>query len=229
MTTQQQTTPGSATSQNGLRRAVADLVTVFENLGPEHQALHTEGAKTTARERRGTLIRMGDGILQVARVVAVAIETLATVHGLCDLGIRWQYSKTADGDDYTDLPSLTDSDQTLRDALAYLDEAANALAKTYTPTKKNPGLATIRCPEHMEVALSGLRSALTAVCAEAAHVDPAVAEDYTPALTLMADLEKRVCRPVPLQRTGPSAQEVAAAIRSNPEIARAAAEALATT
>ncbi|MFD7868172.1 hypothetical protein [Streptomyces sp. NPDC059783] len=56
-----------------------------------------------------------------------------------------------------------------------------------------------------------------------------MAEDYAPALTLLTNLEKRVCRPVPVQCTGPSAEEVADAIRSNPEIARAAAEALATT
>ncbi|MFD7861403.1 hypothetical protein [Streptomyces sp. NPDC059783] len=108
MTTTQETTPSSATAEDGLCRAVADLVVVFENLGPEHQALRAEEVRTAARERRGTLVRMGDGIHQAAHAVAVAIETLATADGLRDLGIHWQYSKTADGDDYTAPPGRTE-------------------------------------------------------------------------------------------------------------------------
>ncbi|MEU7648065.1 hypothetical protein [Streptomyces huasconensis] len=38
-----------------------------------------------------------------------------------------------------------------------------------------------------------------------------------------------ICRAVPAQGAGPTAEEDAAAIRANPDIARAAAAALATT
>lgn len=44
-----------------------------------------------------------------------------------------------------------------------------------------------------------------------------------------SDLEDRVCRTVPVQAAGPTADEVAVAIRANPDIAREAAAALATT
>ncbi|MGZ2361492.1 hypothetical protein LRE75_33240 [Streptomyces sp. 372A] len=227
MTTQQQATTSSAPDEDGVRRAVADLITVFENLGPEHQALRAEEAKTAARERRGTLVRMGDSICQVVRNVSLTIERLATVHGLRDIGVTFQFSKAADGTEYTHLPTLASSDQTLQDALIYLEQAATTLDKAYTPTKKHPGLAMARCPEHVAAALSSLRSALHAVAAELSKEDEGVAEEFAPTLTLLEVLEKRVCRTVPIQGVGPSAEEVVAAIQANPEVARAAAKALA--
>ncbi|MGA5643302.1 hypothetical protein ACPCTN_31750 [Streptomyces cinereoruber] len=196
MTTQQQATTTVTTAEDdGVRRAVAHLTTVLENLGPEHQALRTEEAKTSARERRGTVIRMGEGIVQAARAVALTVEALATVHGLLDLGVTWRFSKTADGGDYTPLPSLPDSTETLYQALTYLDEASVALGKAYTPTKKHPGLAVARCPEQMQVALTSLRAAMEAVCADVA--DAETTAEYAPALTFLDELKDRVCRPVP--------------------------------
>ncbi|MEU5138037.1 hypothetical protein [Streptomyces californicus] len=217
--------PGLA-AEDTMRRAVAHLIATFENLGPEHQALRAEETQTSAKERRGTVVRMGDGIAQAARTVSLTIGVLATVHGLRDLGITYQLSKTAEGDDYSPL-GQTGSSDSLYDALGYLAEAAATLGKAYAPTKKHPGLAVARNPEHMRVALSSLREALSTVCADLAKEDAEVAEGYAPAQTLLSELEDRVCRTMPAQRTGPSAEEVAAAIRADPEIARAAVEALA--
>ncbi|MEU3907932.1 hypothetical protein AB0F20_29680 [Streptomyces goshikiensis] len=213
--------------EDRLRRAVAELTVVFENLGAEHQALRAEEAQTAARERSGTVIRMGEGIAQTARTVSLTIGVLATVHGLRDLGVTYGFSRTAEGGDYTPLLALPSSTEEILDALVYLDEAASTLGKAYAPTKKYPGLAVARCPQQMRAALGGLRAALEAVCAEAAEADAGVAEDYAVTHALLSDLEERVCRTVPAQSAGPSAEEVVAAIRADPEVARAAAAALA--
>ncbi|MFJ4700591.1 hypothetical protein ACIP5N_21565 [Streptomyces sp. NPDC088768] len=208
-----------------VRRAVTELTTVFENLGAEHQALKAQETTTSARERRGTVIRMVEDITQTTRTVASTIGTLATVHGLRSLGVSGQFSKDIDGHHYTPLPTLDSPAERLRDALDDLSEAATTLGKAYTPTKKHPSLAVARCPNHVKAALSSLRAALDAVCADLAADDPEIVEDHAADRTLLTELMERVCTVVPAQ-SGPSAEEVVAAIRSDPNIARAAAAAL---
>ncbi|MFH9241699.1 hypothetical protein ACH4KO_09735 [Streptomyces anulatus] len=217
----------AADAEDRIRRAVAELTVVFENLGPEHQALRAEEAETSAKERRGTVTRMGEGVAQAARTVVVTIEELATVHGLRSLGIDQQLSKDAEGRDYGHLQSLASPTQMLYNALSYLGEASTTLGSAYAPTKKNPGPAVARCPQQMKTALSSLRAALTAVSADIAEDDAEAAEEYTSCQTFLTQLEERVCRTVPAQRTGPSPEDVAAAIRADPEVARAALAALA--
>ncbi|MFJ4342968.1 hypothetical protein [Streptomyces sp. NPDC088915] len=195
MTTQQQATTTVTTTEDGVRRAVAELVAAFENLGPEHQALRAEEAKTSARERRGTVVRMADGIVQATRAVTLAVEALAAVHGLRDLNVTRQFSKTIDGGDYTPLPSLPDSVQTLHEALTCLEEATTTLGKAFTPTKKHPGLAAARCPEQMQVVLTSLRAAVESVCAVLG--DEETTAEYAPTLTFLDELKDRVCRPAP--------------------------------
>ncbi|MYS36377.1 hypothetical protein K388_07175 [Streptomyces sp. KhCrAH-43] len=223
MTTQQ---TEAAAAEDRLCRVMTDLSTVFKYLGAEHQALRAEEEKATAHERRGTLSRMGQNILQAARTVSSTVETLATVHGLRDAGVTQLFSEDAEGRDYSSMGCLPSAVETLFEALTYLDEAVTALSKAYTPTKKYPALAKARCPERMSVALSSLRAAVKGLCAEAAEIDEEVAESYGAAQDLLTQLERRVCRPVPAQSSGPTADEVVAAIRSNADVARAAAEAL---
>ncbi|WP_431984152.1 hypothetical protein [Streptomyces qinglanensis] len=74
---------------------------------------------------------------------------------------------------------------------------------------------------------TSLGAALEAVCADLATDDAEVAQDYDATQALLARLEDRVCHTVPAQAAGPSAEEVAAAIRADPVVARAAAAALA--
>uniref|UniRef100_UPI003F49486E hypothetical protein n=1 Tax=Streptomyces sp. CA-136453 TaxID=3240050 RepID=UPI003F49486E len=214
-------------SEDRIRHAVAMLTAVFESLGAEHQALMAEAGKTSARERRGTVVRMGEDIAQAARTVSLTIGVLATVHGMRDLGVNQQFSKDAEGRDYTPLLSLANPSETLYDALVYLGEAATTLGRTYTPTKKHPGLAVARCPKQMKVALCSLRAAFEAVAADIGDDDPEVAEDYAATQTFLIALEKRVCRTMPAQSTGPTPEEVLAAIRADPKVASAAAAALA--
>ncbi|WP_187767607.1 hypothetical protein [Streptomyces cacaoi] len=212
-----------------IRSAVADLISTFENLGAEHEALAAEEAKTSAKERRSTVARMVDGIAQTSRTVSASITALATVQGLRALGIVRQRSRDADGRDYTPLTCLADPTETLYDSVTYLGEAADHLERTYAPTKKHPSLAVARCPTQMRVALTSLRTALDAVCAEVGEDDAEVAEDHAEAHTLLTELEVRVCRTTPAQDVGPSADQVVSAILSDPKVARAAAEALAAT
>ncbi|MFH8873733.1 hypothetical protein [Streptomyces griseus] len=73
---------------------------------------------------------------------------------------------------------------------------------------------------------AALRAALDAVRADAPD-DEMDAEEHASVQTLLTELEQRVCRTVPAQGAGPSPEEVAAAIRADPEAARAAAAALA--
>ncbi|MEV7681480.1 hypothetical protein AB0O64_23445 [Streptomyces sp. NPDC088341] len=206
--------------------AVAQLVTVFEALGAEHQALMAEGEKTTAKERRGTVLRMGEDIATAAHTVNHTVEALATVHGMRSLGINRQFSKDGEGRDYSPLNTLGSAADTLFDVAGYLEAAADTLKKAYVQTRKHPALAVARCPRQMSVALSGLRVALETVCLDLNNPDEAVAE-YASTQELLSGLEKRVCCTVPAQGTGPTPDEVAAAIRANPDVARAAAVALA--
>ncbi|MEU6618970.1 hypothetical protein [Streptomyces parvus] len=216
-----------ASTEDHIRSAVTDLVRVFENLGAEHQALTAEEAKTSAKERRGTVVRMAEDIAQTARTVSSTIMELATARGLRDLGVPHQFAKDGEGRDYSPLLTLPAPSDTLYDAVTYLSEAAATLGRAYEPTKKNPGLAVARCPGHMKVVLTSLGTALRAVCADLATNDAEVAQDYASTQALLARLENRVCRTVPAQGAGPSAEEVAAAIRADPAVARAAAAALA--
>ncbi|MFF8717056.1 hypothetical protein ACF07T_37335 [Streptomyces sp. NPDC015184] len=212
-----------------LTRATAQIVTVFEQLGAEHKALTAEAEQTTAKERRGTIYRMTECLAQAAHVLKHTVGLLATVHGMRELGISRQFSKDADGHDYSPLNTLGDPDQILYEAESYLQEVAYKLDKAYAPTRKYPGLATARCPSQMKQALYSLRTALETVSTDLhSHYDEEAAGEHSSILTLLSELEDRVCRIVPAQSSGPTADEVAAAIRANPHIARAAAAALKT-
>jgi hypothetical protein len=219
-----------AAARDRLPQAVTQLVTVFEQLGAEHKALVAEVEKTTAKERRGTVNRMVECIAQAGYTLSHIVTMLATVHGLKVLGIDRQFSKDADGRDYSPLSSLGRPSETLYEAAGHIQAVARTLGKAYAPTRKNPALARARCPQQLGTALISLRAALESVCADlAVDQDGEAVTEYTPTLTFLSELEERVCRTVPAQGAGPTAEEVAAAIRTNPDIARAAAAALATT
>ncbi|WP_424892377.1 hypothetical protein [Streptomyces sp. XH2] len=219
-----------AADDDRLPHAVTQLVTAFEQLGAEHKALAAEVEKTTARERRGTVNRMVECIAQAGYTLNHIVNMLATVHGLKVLGIDRQLSKDADGRDYSPLNSLGHPGETLYEAAGLIQAVAHTLGKAYTPTRKHPALARARCPQQMATVLSSLRAALDWVCADlAANQDVEAVDQYVPTLTFLSDLEDHVCRTVPAQSAGLTADEVAAAIRANPLIARAAAEALAAS
>ncbi len=219
-----------ATDHDRLPHAVTQLVTAFEQLGAEHKALVAEVAKTTAKERRGTVNRMAEGVAEAGHTLSHIVNMLATAHGLRVLGIDRQVSKDADGRDYSPLYSLGHPGQTLYEVAGELDKLAHILGKAYTPTRKHPVLARARCPQHLGAALISLRAALESVCAVlVVGQDVEAVTEYTPTLEFLSELEERVCRTVPAQGAGPTADEVAAAIWANPDIARAAAAALSTT
>ncbi|MGW9643063.1 hypothetical protein ACWHAU_28555 [Streptomyces albidoflavus] len=214
-------------TEDHIRCAAVALTTVFESLGAEHQALVAEAEKTSATERRGTLTRMTEDIAQTAHTVSASIVELATVRGLRDLDIRMQFSMDAEGGDYSPLLTLTGPSDVLYDIVNYLVEAADTLGRAYKPTKKHPGLAVARCPQQMKLVFSSLSAALDAVCTDLSTQDPEVAKDHASTRRLLTELEDRVCATVPSQGASLSAEEVAAAIRTSPEVARAASAALA--
>ncbi|MBZ2410731.1 hypothetical protein HX747_30350 [Streptomyces sp. L06] len=109
----------------------------------------------------------------------------------------------------------------------YLVEAADALGRAYKPTRKHSGLAVARYPQRMKLVFSSLSAALDAVCTDLSTQDPEVAMDHASTRRLLTELEDRVCATVPSQGASLSAEEVAAAIRTSPEVARAASAALA--
>ncbi|MFF3264922.1 hypothetical protein ACFYWO_37895 [Streptomyces sp. NPDC002932] len=214
---------------NRLPHAVTQLRIVFEQLGTEHKALVAEAEETTTKERRGTVNRMAEGIAQAGHTLSHTVTMLATVHGLKALGIDRQFSKDADGRDYSPLNSLGHPSEMLYDAAGHIHAVAHTLDKAYAQTRKYPALARARRPQQLGMALISLRAALEAMCADLSDDQDAEAAEYAPTLTLLRELEERVCHPVPAQSASPTADEVAAAIRANPSIARAAAAALATT
>ncbi|MBL1115263.1 hypothetical protein JK364_23105 [Streptomyces sp. 110] len=105
-----------ATTDDRLQRAVTQLVTVFEQLGAEHKALVAEAEKTIAKERRGTVHRTVECIAQASYTLSPMVNMLATVHGLKALGTDNQFSKDADGLDYSPLNSLRNPSETVCEA-----------------------------------------------------------------------------------------------------------------
>ncbi|WP_329417107.1 hypothetical protein [Streptomyces sp. NBC_01268] len=79
----------------------------------------------------------------------------------------------------------------------------------------------------MKRVFTGLSTALDAGCAGFAQDDAELAEECATAQALLAELGDRVCRTVPAQGAGVSAEAIVAAIRADPAVARAAAAALA--
>lgn len=198
-----------APDDNRLPHAVTQLVTVFEQLGAEHKALVDEAEKTAAKERRGTVNRMVDCIAQAGYTLNRIVNMLATVHGLRVLGIDRQFSKDADGRDYSPLNSLGYPGETLYEAAGHIQAVAHTLGKAYTPTRKHPSLARARCPQQMRTVLASLRSALESVCADlAADQDVEAVDEYTPTLKFLSELKDRVCRTVPAQGAWPSSEHV---------------------
>ncbi|MFI5987783.1 hypothetical protein ACIBEA_43885 [Streptomyces sp. NPDC051555] len=215
------------TGTEGLRAVAAALLVAFENLGAEHEALTEEEKATTAKERQGTVRRMIQSIVDADRTLAHSVDLVATVYGMRALCIRGQMTKGADGGDYRPLLSLGNPDEVLYETASYLQVVVQRLGEAYEPTKKYPGLAVARRPQEMRTVLSSLGAALAGLCAEMITIglseDPA---EFDSCLAFLDELESRTCRLVPPQATGPTADDVTAAILASPEIARAAAAAL---
>ncbi|GGN64186.1 hypothetical protein GCM10012285_66010 [Streptomyces kronopolitis] len=215
---------------DGLRTVAAELLTAFENLGAEHQVLTAEERETTAAERRGTVRRMIQSHTDANRTLVHSVDRVATVYGLREFGINRQMAKGVEGGDYSPLLALGDPDELLYETATYVQAVVRRLNEAYKPTKKYPNLATARRPQEMKKVLSSLRAALTGLCAELVARD--LTEDtaeFDPCIAALGELEGRVCRVVPAQASGPTAEDVTAAILADPEIARAAAAALERT
>ncbi|GHH26064.1 hypothetical protein [Streptomyces rubradiris] len=198
-----------AADRDRLLHAVTQLVTAFEQLGAEHKALVAEVETTAAKERRGTVNRMAEAVAQAGHTLSRIVNMLATVHGLKSMGIDRQFSKDADGGDYSPLNSLGHPGETLYEAAGYLQAVAHTLGKAYTPTRKHPALARARCPQHLGTALTSLRAALESVCADLADdQDVEAVTEYASTLAYLTELKDRVCRTVPAQGAWPSSKHV---------------------
>ncbi|MFD9872086.1 hypothetical protein ACFXI8_26345 [Streptomyces niveus] len=212
---------------DSLHAIAMDLLAAFEGIGPEHHALTAEARETTATERRGTLRRMIQAIADATSILAQSVDLVAKSYGLYELGINRQMSRGDDGGDYSALILLGDPDETLYEAALSVQTAVQLLGEAYKPTKKYPGLATARRPQEITKTLTSLRRALTALSnvlvARGQLEDSA---EFTPCIEFLGELETRTCIAVPPQRSGPTAEDVTAAILADPEIARAAATAL---
>ncbi|MFJ8405645.1 hypothetical protein ACIQ9K_34925 [Streptomyces microflavus] len=206
------------------------LLTAFENLGAEHQALTEEETDTTAMERRGTVRRMIQSIADAGRSLAHSVDLVATVYGLRELGVSKQMAKGADGSDYSPLLTVGGSEEKLYDAAMCIEATTQRLAEAYKQTKKYPVLAKARRPQEMRTVLSSLRGALTGLSAEmAARGLTEGSAEFEPCIAKLDELETRACTDVPAQTPEPTADAVTAAILANPAIARAAAAALELT
>ncbi|MFH8642031.1 hypothetical protein [Streptomyces goshikiensis] len=193
------TEPHPADDDN-LHTAAAALVTAFENLGPEHQALVTEEKETTAKERQGTVRRMIQSVVEASRILVHAMELLAQIYGMQALGIRYQMAKDADGRDYSPLLTTGNPNEKLYDTALFIRVIVQRLGEAYEPTKKYPALAVARKPQAVGTALSSLRTALTSLSAEMSARDLAEdAAEFDPDLTILDELEARVIPTVPTQ------------------------------
>ncbi|MFE5863182.1 hypothetical protein ACFQ77_21925 [Streptomyces virginiae] len=198
------TEPHPADDDN-LHAAAAALVTAFENLGPEHQALVTEEKETAAKERQGTVRRMIQSVVEASRILVNAMELLAEIYGMQALGIRYQMAKDADGRDYSPLLTTGNPNEKLYDTALLIRVIIQRLGEAYEPTKKYPALAVARKPQAVGTVLSSLRTALTSLSAEMSARDLAEdAAEFDPDLTILDELESRVIPTVPIQTVWPS-------------------------
>lgn len=183
-----------------LRTTAAALLTAFENLGPEHQALVAEEKATTAKERQGTVRRMIQSSVDAGRILVHAMELLAQVYGMQALGISNQMAKDAEGAPYSPLLTPGNPDEKLYETAGFVQVAARRLGEAYEPTKKYPALAVARNPQAMRTVLSNLRTALTGLSAEMTARDlKDDAAELAPTLTFLDALETRVIPTVPIQ------------------------------
>ncbi|MFE5842107.1 hypothetical protein ACFQ7N_10715 [Streptomyces niveus] len=213
---------------DGLYAVTEALLGAFESLGPEHQALTAEAKETRAKERLGTLRRMIQCVQDANRTLVHVVDLVAKVYGMRALGISNQMARDADGRPYSPALACGGPDEMLCEAASFLQDVVRRLGEAYEPTKKHPDLSAVRRPQEMRVVLSGLRVALTRMCAELVARDLAEnAAEFDPCIAFLGELENRVCRRVPVQTAGPTADDVTAAILASPEIASAAAAALA--
>ncbi|MFF4531587.1 hypothetical protein ACFY1P_20240 [Streptomyces sp. NPDC001407] len=213
--------------EGGMQVISEALLTAYQHLGAEHQALATETRGTSAKERLGTLRRMKQSLADASIQLVQGLELVATVHGKQALGLSGQASQDADGKDYFSLPSLVDAGENLFGAQRHIAEAVRCLGKAYEPTQKYRALAVARRPQHMSTVFRGLRAAITALRTELTTRGQGDEAAECDTLTgLLDQLEPRVCRPVPAQTSGPTADDVTTAILADPTIARAAADAL---
>ncbi|MFC9033686.1 hypothetical protein [Streptomyces arboris] len=216
--------PTNPEHEDDLSAVMKALLTAFENLGAEHQALTEEEKEATATERRGTVRRMLQSITDAGRILAHSVDLVATVHGLRELGVREQMAKGADGSAYSPLLTVGASDEKLYDAAMYIEAATQRLVEAYKQTKKYPALAKARRPHEMRTVLSSLRGALTGLSAElAARGLTEGSTEYELCIAKLGELEAWACTAVPAQASEPTVDEVIAAILANPVIARAAA------
>ncbi|MBB6439574.1 hypothetical protein [Streptomyces candidus] len=194
---------------DGLRTAAAALLTAFENLGPEHQALTAEGNGATAKERQGTVRRMTQSLVNASRTLVHAMELLTQSYGMRALGIGNQMSKDADGADYSPLLTSGNPDEKLYETASFVQVAVRRVGEAYEPTKKYPGLATARQPQAVRTVLVSLRTALNGLCAEMMARD--LTEDsaeFAPCLTFLEELEARVCTTLPTLADLPGCKHV---------------------
>ena len=210
-----------------LRTISTELLTAFQNLGPELVALTAEEQATTAKDRLGTVRRMRQELRDAMLALVHVLHRTATVHGMRALGIGGQHVHDGDGKVSHLVPSAGDPDEYLANTAVLLDKALLDLESAYAPTRKYPGLAIARRPAELRVALRALGTAAEALGADLSTSESDdIALDIAPWQKRLDLLDFRVCQVVPAQGTGPSADDVTAAILGNPEIARAAAAAL---
>ncbi|MFB6814340.1 hypothetical protein ACFCV8_07320 [Streptomyces sp. NPDC056347] len=212
-----------------LRDITLNLLAAFEHLGAEHQALVVEEKETKATERRGTVRRMIHSIVDVSRLLAYSVDEMAKAYGLRELGIDRQMAKGVDGCDYSPLLTVGGPGEALGEAASYVEAAVDRLEDAYRQTKKYPALAVARRPREMRAVLSSLREALTGLSTELDAYGLAGGDEVGPFIAILNELETRVCSVVPAQPSGLTADAVTAAILTDPEIASAAAAALART
>ncbi|WP_331720874.1 hypothetical protein OG306_40535 (plasmid) [Streptomyces sp. NBC_01241] len=201
-------------SADGVLAISAALMTAWQHLAPEHQALAKEEKETTARERQGTLRRMRENLQDANNQMVFVLDHLATVHGMRALGLHGQHSQDRSGNDYSPLLPVGDPDEKLCEAATILGVAIGNLDKAYVPTQKYPALARCRCPQSMRQLFAGLRDAVTAMCAELMTRDLADgAPELEPWKGFLDELEARVCPilTLPDQAAWPLSKHVAVA------------------
>ncbi|MEV8335586.1 hypothetical protein [Streptomyces niveus] len=167
---------------------------------------------------------MIQAITDATRILAHSVDLVAKAYGLYELGINQQMARGADGGDYSVLVLLGDPGETLYETATSVQTAAQRLGEAYKQTKKYLGLATARRPQEMSATLASPRRALTGL--SAALVARGLMEDsaeFDPCVEFLGELETRTCSVVLAQGSGPSAEDVTAAILADPVIAGAAA------
>ncbi len=209
---------------------VSALLTAHQHLGDEALALAQATQQVLLVPQAAAVRRSQSGLAEAATRPVGIIEMFLALHAMERLEVDGASCRSANGRPVTNLPGLDCQEAQLGKALFILNSLIEHLdTKVFAEPKRRSDLThtLARSPHRTGIALLALRDAVLSAGQAAAERKMADdAEKCTALAAAIEQLETRVCsRPAPPL----TADQVVAAMRSDPAIAEAVSQALHAT